>query len=72
MNKMTWLDLYIFLNQQANNLDYVGKFDWSQPVIVHDASTGDEFDADTFYISTDDENEKFVLVTNTETIYGNN
>ena len=45
MNKMTWLDLYNYLNAQANGLDDI---DWNSPVMVHDAETGQEYFCDTF------------------------
>lgn len=70
MNNMTWLDLFRFLNERASDMPNLGKFDWSAPVIVHDAETGDEYNCDTYYISNDRSNkERFVLVTNMENIF---
>lgn len=69
MNKMTWLDLYNFLNERANNVKAVGTFDWNKPVLVHDANTGDEFSCDTYYISDNREDDRLVLITNIEQIF---
>lgn len=67
MNKMSWLDLYNYLHTQANF--NVGKFDWQAPVMVHDASTGDEFNCDTWVISNDSGEDRVVLATNIESIF---
>ena len=69
MNKMTWLDLYNFLNERANNVKAVGTFDWNKPVLVHDANTGDEFSCDTYYISDNRGDDRLVLITNIEQIF---
>ena len=37
MNNITWLDLYNFLHDQANNINKVGNFNWNTPVVIHDA-----------------------------------
>jgi hypothetical protein len=50
-SKMTWLDLYNYLNAQANGLDNLGLFDWNSPVIVHDAATGQEYSCDTYILN---------------------
>jgi hypothetical protein len=63
MNKMTWLDLYNYLYQQANNIQNFGNFNWDEPVIYHDVFTGDEYHCDTFMISTQNNKEKLVLMT---------
>lgn len=65
MNKMTWLDLYTFLHNKANNINGVGTFDWNTPVSVYDGATGDEFDCDTYYL-TDKDKERLVLMFNIE------
>lgn len=72
MNNMTWLDLYNYLHSQANNLNNVGKFDWQAPVIVHDASTGDELKCDTWVISDCGGNDRVVLATNIDHIFSEN
>lgn len=69
MNKMTWLDLYNFLYETANDINGVGTFDWDKPVLVHDADTGDEFSCDTYYISDDRGSDRLVLITNIEKIF---
>lgn len=69
MNTLTWLDLYNFLHNQANDTKNFGSFDWNQPVIIHDAETGDEYSCDTYYISTNGGDEKMVLATNIDKIY---
>jgi hypothetical protein len=70
MNNLTWLDLYNYLHAQANGLDNFGKFDWNEPVIIHDASTGDEYTCDTWEIKKhNDEQSKFVIMINMETIF---
>ena len=69
MNSMTWLELYNFLHQQANDPQNFGNFDWNEPVIVHDAETGDEYSCDTYYISNKSGIEKMVLATNIDKIY---
>jgi len=72
MNKLTWLDLYNFLYNQANDTRNFGHFNWQSPVIVHDASTGEEFNCDTWVISTNDGEDKIVLATNIESIFSEN
>lgn len=48
MNNMTWLDLYRYLNDQANKMENLGKLDWNSPIMVHDAETGQEYFCDTY------------------------
>ena len=69
MTNMTWLDLYNFLYSQANDIKNVGKINWQDPVMVHDASTGDELHCDTWIVSNEDGQERLVLATNIETIF---
>lgn len=69
MDKMTWLDLYNFLHDKANNLHSVGTFNWNKPVLVHDADTGDEFSCDTYYVSDNRGDNRLVLITNIEKIF---
>lgn len=63
MNRITWLELYKFLHHQANNINGLGTFDWNKPVSIYDASNGDEFYCDTYYL-TDKNKEKLVLMIN--------
>lgn len=72
MNKMSWLDLYNYLHAQANGLDNFGKFDWNSPVMIHDASTGDEYYCDTWVLSPNSCKERVVLATNVESIFAEN
>lgn len=65
MNKMTWLELYNFLHQQANSIHSVGSLDWNNPVKIYDATTGEESTCDTYYL-TDNSSEHLVLMTNFE------
>lgn len=46
MNNMTWLELYTFLNERANDIKNVGSFDWQAPVRVYDNQYGGVHDAD--------------------------
>jgi hypothetical protein len=69
MNRITWLDLYNFLHSQAHDFKNLGKFDWNSPVIIHDASTGEEYNCDTWRISNKKGKEKLVLATNIESIF---
>ena len=70
MSNMTWLDLYNFLYEKANGNKHFGKMNWQEPVMVHDASTGDELNCDTWVVSTNkDGKERLVLATNIETIF---
>jgi hypothetical protein len=43
---MTWLELYNFLNEQANKSSNIGKFDWTEKVKVFDFETLDYFNCD--------------------------
>jgi hypothetical protein len=69
MNNMTWLELYNFLHQQANDSKNFGHFEWNEPVIIHDAETGDEYGCDTYYVSNNSGIDKMVLATNIDKIY---
>jgi len=66
---MTWLDLYNFLHQRANDIKNLGSFDWQAQVVVHDAETGDEHSCDTYYISDNRGDDRFVLITNLEKVF---
>jgi len=69
MKQMTWLDLYNYLSERANNINAVGTFDWDKPVLIHDANTGDEFSCDTYYVTDNRGSDRFVLITNIENIF---
>ena len=75
MNSMTWLDLYNYLHSQANEIDNIGSFDWNSPVIIHDASSGNEFTCDTWIISDrkiSGDKDRVVLATNIDSIFAEN
>lgn len=65
---MTWLDLYNFLHDQANKFENIGTFNWNNPVMMYDASTGEEAYCDTLVI----DNDRVVLATNIESIFAEN
>ena len=44
MDKMTWLDLYNFLHQQANCSKNIGNFDWQQEIKIFDYGTLDYYE----------------------------
>lgn len=46
MSNMTWLDLYNFLHDQANNSKNFGKFPWSETVQVFDFDTLEYYSTD--------------------------
>jgi len=66
---ITWLDLYNFLHDQANSINNIGKFSWNDPIIIHDAETGEEYGCDTYFISSKTHDEKPVIVINSEHIF---
>lgn len=35
---MTWLELYNFLYEKANNIKTLGEFNWDEEVVVYDES----------------------------------
>lgn len=75
MNKMSWLDLYNYLHSQAHDFKNLGKFEWNSPVMIHDASTGEEFNCDVWVISNrsmDGDQDRVVLATNIESIFAEN
>ena len=43
---MNWLDLYNFLNRQANNIKNVGQFPWQEEVQVFDFETLEYYSVD--------------------------
>ena len=46
MNKMTWLDLYNFLYERANDINSGGSFPWQQTVEVFDFETLEYYPTD--------------------------
>jgi hypothetical protein len=45
-NKMTWLDLYNFLYERANDISNPGSFPWQENVQVFDWETLDYYSTD--------------------------
>jgi hypothetical protein len=43
---MTWLELYSYLNERANNINAVGEFPWQENVEVWDWETLDYYPTD--------------------------
>jgi hypothetical protein len=43
---MKWIDLFDFLNKQANDINNLGKFPWQEQVQVFDWETLDYYAAD--------------------------
>ena len=50
MNNITWLDLYNFLHEKANDINNPNPELWSSRVVIHNAKTGEDYNSDTFYI----------------------
>jgi hypothetical protein len=66
MSTLKWIDLFKFLNEKANDVRNVGTFDWQAPVVIYDANTGDESYCDTYYLTGDNSEDRFVLMSNIE------
>jgi len=45
-NNMTWLDLYNFLYERANDINNLGSFPWQENVQVFDFETLEYYPAD--------------------------
>lgn len=67
---MTWLELYNFLNDQANKSSNIGKFNWTEKIEVFDFETLNYYNCD--LIQFPDENVAISVDTyqNLETISG--
>ena len=48
---MTWLELHDFLNKRINSLAHIGTIKWDEPVLAHDAETGEEHELDIWELS---------------------
>jgi hypothetical protein len=61
---MTWLELYKFLNDNANSLDKVEDMSqfWNQEVFIYDLNDGDKYKCDTLII----DDQELVLSINNE------
>lgn len=68
MSKITWLELYNFLHETANNIHKHGTFDWQNEVTIYDSESDSTKTCDTYYLTDTNGSEKFVLMTNMEKI----
>jgi hypothetical protein len=61
---MTWLELYKFLNDNANNLNKIEDMSqfWNQEVVIYDLNDGDKYKCDTLII----DDQELVLSINNE------
>jgi hypothetical protein len=58
-HKITWLELYNFLYERANDIKNLGSFDWSEPVTIESLNSGNKFFCTKGYIK----DKKFNLLT---------
>ena len=58
---MTWLDLYNFLHQRANDMKNLGTFNWQAPVEVFDNQYGEISKADLIELYDDFGNKQFYI-----------
>ena len=72
MNNLTLLDLYNFLHRTANDINNLGKFNWNEPVVIHNAETGDEYTCDTWEITDSNGRDRCVMMINIEEIFRDN
>ena len=63
---MTWLQLYNFLHQKANDIYNPDPNFWNQQAMIHNMETGDEYTCDTWFISDRNKQERCVLMINLE------
>jgi hypothetical protein len=59
---MKWIDLFQFLNERANDMKNLGKFDWQSEVKVYDNAYGGLFDADLIEFTDSDEKEFYLKI----------
>lgn len=63
---MTWLDLYNFLHQKANDVNNLDSQLWNDTVMVHNVETDDEYPCDLWNIYDNGGNCRQVIVINNE------
>jgi hypothetical protein len=63
---MTWLDLYNFLHQKANDVSNLDSELWNATVMVHNVETDDEYPCDVWKISDNNGRWRQVIVINYE------
>ncbi len=61
---MTWLDLYNFLHEKANNVSTLDQQIWQSKVIAHDAATGEEKTCEIYEVTTNGSDKHTCLVYN--------
>ena len=61
---MTWLDLYNFLHQKANDVNNLDSEMWQSKVVFHNLDTGDECPCDTWIITDEEQEPRLVLGVN--------
>ena len=64
LEKISWLDLYNYLYDQAHDFDKMGKFNWQAEIVLHDAETGEEKGVNLFELDN-----KTVLTINSDAIF---
>lgn len=52
---MTWLELYNFLHEKANDITNLDSDMWQSTVLMHNIETGDEYPCDTWMITDDND-----------------
>ena len=61
---MTWLELYNFLHEKANNINNLDQNIWQSKVITHKAITGEENACEIYEVTTDKSDKHTCLVYN--------
>jgi hypothetical protein len=59
---MSWLDLYNFLYERANDMKNLGQFDWQKEVKVYDNAYGGLFNADLIEFDYTDKKEIYLKI----------
>lgn len=63
---MTWLDLYNFLHQKANDVSNLDSELWNATVMVHNVETDDEYPCDVWKISDNGRWRQVIVINNEE------
>jgi hypothetical protein len=61
---MTWLDLYNFLHEKANDIKNLDQNIWQSEVLAHDAKTGEENSCEIYEVTTGKHDKHTCLVYN--------
>jgi hypothetical protein len=59
---MSWLDLYNFLYERANDMKNLGQFDWQSEVKVYDNAYGELFNADLIEFDYSNKKETYLKI----------